>query len=342
MTSARTERDTLGGWDEEWDESDGRADELMSRFGDGLAERDAGVAAELEESAANGADSEASWLRAPAGEEAKTIFEAVQAAGDAEQVTFTDKAVIRERVVDMMTRGIADNAETAEDPRAADLATGGMRLMDRGLAMGAPEVFYRGIADVRAGQRRAESDGAGLTDVETVQERGDRFQTEWDALVKDHRVAAGLSIADDRALSRTLAAAKDLFDEVSQGLSVDDQYALASQIAGQFTAEGAGRAASIATGESNQGEGGTDLAGARRIAAGVIAENIREASEELAEALVHVDRRLTHEAGREAAWALEDLADLEAGRQVSTAAFEGNREADRQYTELWVRGRSTA
>lgn len=161
-------------------------------------------------------------------------------------------------------------------------------------------------------------------------------------MVSDKGTATELSINDERRLNESLREMKAVYDEVVTGLSVDEQYGVAAKVVKRFSGPAiaeADRVAASETGTESSRPGAYELAEAQRVAAGAIGENLRDTAEDLTEALVHADRRMVLEAGREMAWAMEDLGGVRAGRPVSAAAFQGNRDADRTYAELWERGR---
>lgn len=173
MTSRTTEQDTLDAWDVEWSESDERAHEMVERFKRMLGERDDGLTAELQATEGGTLERDPSWMKDPTGESAATLFQTLYDATRNEDLTFTDRAVLREEVVDVITQGIRAAVEESGSERGWDLLNNGKRMMVRGATTGADEVFYRGVADVRAAQKRTESDGGNASDDGTVNGAGE-------------------------------------------------------------------------------------------------------------------------------------------------------------------------
>ena len=71
MTKRTPERDRLDSWVLEWDESDAKAEDLLQRFQDKLAEQDPNLLSDI----LAAADGDRAWLRDPTGEEATAIFD---------------------------------------------------------------------------------------------------------------------------------------------------------------------------------------------------------------------------------------------------------------------------
>ena len=101
MTTLTAELGPLDSWVLEWDKSDAKAEDLLQRFQDKLAEQSPDLLSDI----LSAADGDRACLRGPTGEEATAIFDTLLEAGRSEDLTFKEM------------RTVPHNVGTAQDRR---------------------------------------------------------------------------------------------------------------------------------------------------------------------------------------------------------------------------------